>query len=295
VGIFRRRRRDNPFEARGDWFKGALHARAPEPSDPSTLAALVRAYAERHFAFVFVTGLTDGPPPEAAGQKVVVLPGFEASLREGEPWREFRFVGLGSAKRPDGDFASPGELLKAVRASAPFTMLAHPCLSNLSGREIAALEGLDAIEIYNRLADTRGRGSSGYALDWCLGAARRLGAVAVDDADDPADAGRAWVMLRAKRCEPGCIVEALRGGRFYSSCGPEVFDVRVRRTAIDVRTSPCRCIRFICDDLKGRRIEAPPGETIAGAEYRFRGGEGVIRIECVDADGRQAWTNPLYF
>jgi hypothetical protein len=62
-----------------------------------------------------------------------------------------------------------------------------------------------------------------------------------------------------------------------------------------VKCSPCRVIRFICDNLRGKRFAAGEGDALREAAYLYRGGESVIRIECEDAEGRTAWTNPLYF
>ena len=35
-----------------------------------------------------------------------------------------------------------------------------------------------------------------------------------------------------------------------------------------------------------------PGETITEATHRLTGHEEYLRVECVDAQGRSAWTNP---
>ena len=39
---------------------------------------------------------------------------------------------------------------------------------------------------------------------------------------------------------------------------------------------------------------APEGELLERAEFRLRGGETYLRVECVDARGRTAWSNPAF-
>ena len=100
-------------------------------------------------------------------------------------------------------------------------------------------------------------------------------------------------MVDAEAFTGDAVLDALSAGAFYSSCGP---DVRVRRNGntIEAVTSPCRTIAFIADRQKGRRIVAAAGQSLERAEYVLKGVERYVRVECVDAEGRRAWSNPIY-
>jgi L-2-hydroxyglutarate oxidase LhgO len=46
--------------------------------------------------------------------------------------------------------------------------------------------------------------------------------------------------------------------------------------------------------LISKGIRVAPGETIAEAEYRLTGQECCLWAACTDAEGRTAWTNPIF-
>ena len=44
----------------------------------------------------------------------------------------------------------------------------------------------------------------------------------------------------------------------------------------------------------GSTVIAESDEGLCRAEFALRGDETYIRLECVDAQGKTAWTNPIY-
>jgi hypothetical protein len=140
-----------------------------------------------------------------------------------------------------------------------------------------------------------GRGCSEYQWDWALGAGRRIAGVAVDDCHGFDDVGKGWVTVKSEELSAEGLINALSKGMFYSSCGPEIRALRVSPAGIEVETSPCRSIAFVADRQAGKYCVADPDASgLALAAYRFRGKETYVRVEIVDAQGRKAWSNPIY-
>jgi hypothetical protein len=90
---------------------------------------------------------------------------------------------------------------------------------------------------------------------------------------------------------------SIREGCFYSSTGPTIEAIELVGEGPDqlhVRCSPCQSIIFVGAGYRGRRFEAPDGETIAEATYELHPSMKYCRVECRAADGTTAWTNPVF-
>lgn len=89
-------------------------------------------------------------------------------------------------------------------------------------------------------------------------------------------------------------MKAIKGGLFYSSCGPEIIGLHVADDTVSVECSPVVMVNFICDLSKGKSFQAEEEGFLTGAEFKLRGEEKYLRVECIDQTGRKAWTNPLF-
>ncbi len=223
-------------------------------------------------------------------------------------------------------------VVDAIREQGGEATIAHPYWSGLTLEEVAAVRGHLAIEVYN--ADTEvhiGRGVSSALWDDLLTRGIETWGIAVDDCHRPAhDSLRGWTVVRAADRSASAIIAALRAGHFYASCGPEIHDVSVEfwETAttdqgtpytgrVLVRCSPVRTVSLMADPTKGGRINAgtfgmarnarrlrtrsghgpegiPDGELLTGSEFFLTGQERYVRVQVEDAQGRCAWTNPLF-
>ncbi len=88
---------------------------------------------------------------------------------------------------------------------------------------------------------------------------------------------------------------SLRDGLFYSSWGPAFHEVRVTDGEVIARTSPVKEINFIGQRWAGQSFSAPQGSTLSEAAFRLGGREQYLRVECRDAEGRWAYSNPIFF
>jgi hypothetical protein len=128
---------------------------------------------------------------------------------------------------------------------------------------------------------------------------RAMWGLACDDAHyhlnehRPVDTCGAWIMAKAESLTLENVLAAIRKGEFYSSTGPVIENVSITNGVIRVDCSPVRIINFIANQGRGERFTAPFERRLTHAEYKIRGPEKFIRIECVDFQGKTAWTNPV--
>jgi hypothetical protein len=199
------------------------------------------------------------------------------------------------------DFAAPSgsetgpELARRARAAGAFIGMAHPSASLLTALDAESLDAAHSVEVYNALSDRENRGDSWHLADVLLNRGHRLTTYAADDAhlqpQDPPPR-QAWVHVRAETLDPDALLTALKAGHFYSSTGPELYDVRIEGEVIVVRCSPATKI-LLTGGHPGAELAQGTDLTECALPWAlFRGGHCRITVE--DATGRRAWTNPMY-
>ncbi len=284
-----------PFAAPGNWYRGALHVHTTGSDGREPPEEVVRRYHESGYHFVVLTDhdrLTRCEAPEG----MLVLPGIELGCNSGPPDKYWHFVGVGIDTEPAKKLESPEDIAEFLKRRAKFTTLGHPYWSQLSGEDVRLMADCDAMEVHNTVCQLASRGASEQPWDHVLSSGARLNAVAVDDSHQkPNDLGRGWVMVKASELSADAIYAALRNGHFYASTGPEIHDWNRLEDAIRVQTSPCRTISFMCNTWYGQRFDAEPDQTFTEATYFIQGPEVYLRVQVTDADGKRAWTNPIYF
>jgi len=89
------------------------------------------------------------------------------------------------------------------------------------------------------------------------------------------------------------ILEALEDGRFYSSCGPEIYNFYVEDDVAVVECSEVVKVWFQCD-MHPTRPETAGGALMTGARWKLNNDYKYIRVTVIDKDGNYAWTNPIF-
>jgi hypothetical protein len=188
---------------------------------------------------------------------------------------------------------SAQQLVDQAKAAGGEVVLAHPYWCGRTVEQINALDGLLAIEVYNSTCRHIGKADSSVVWDYVLAAGNLLPAVAVDDVHRTDDLFGGWTMLRAREATSEAVMEALRQGAFYASCGPEILDFGYENGAYFLRCSPVVEISFIGRGAQGRSVRAAPGQTLHEALWTAGPDLPYIRAMVTDAAGRRAWTPPL--
>jgi len=297
---------NNPFSAAGRWYKGNLHTHTI--NSDGVLSAQQMAYLYQRSGYDFLSITDHGRLTEVQGLSnpdFLIISGEEISVGTSEVGTTFHLVAINIKEEipvKEDCQESPQRVIDLVRAQGGEAILGHPYWSLLSVHDILPLEGYLGLEVYNTSCFySIAKGHSLTHWDDLLTRGRRPLGFATDDAHwhfsdhRPNDACGAWIMVKAPKLSLEDILGAVREGLFYASNGPEIRDLRIQGSEIHVDTSPVRAINFIANLDLGERFTALKSDTLTNAAFKVRGKEKYVRIECVDAEGKTAWSNPIFF
>jgi predicted metal-dependent phosphoesterase TrpH len=321
-------RLSNPFAEGGAWLKAALHNHSAASDGELAPEAHV---AHHEWAGFDVVALTDHwtLTRVASTERLLVLTGAELAVDPLGPGRYTEILAIGIEELPEdpgGDRAHWGPIdnylfktFPDLSAAAGYitgqggaAYVAHPYWSGLPPHVVLDARGLTGIELFNGGAQREnGRGDSSYVWDLALEDGRELTAIATDDAHHPGfDIGDAWTMVRAEERSAPAVLDALRRGHTYASCGPAIHDVRRDGESVEVRCDPCRSVVFQSRYELGWAVRSDHRNREEGARVLERDDRGMVvrarfepppgtpdlpylRVVVTDAEGRAAWTNPV--
>jgi hypothetical protein len=292
----------NPFALPGRWYKGNLHTHTTGSDGTLDANAVAARYREAGYDFLALTDHDAITSLECGREResFLVLPGAEISARrENGQHVDVLCFGLSEAapvpERPTAEAAA-----EWARQAGGECLIAHPHLSQITPEELCSWPGALGIEVFNASCHYAfGKGYSCALWDTVLSRGQPAWGFASDDSHHhfndhrPDDLCQAWVSVRAPRLGRTALLGALRRGHFYSSWGPAIEALEVTDDRVKVRTSPVKVINFLAPGFAGESFTAVAKTTITEAEYRLRGSESYLRIECWDAAGRGAWSNPV--
>lgn len=186
------------------------------------------------------------------------------------------------------------DLARRAAEAGAFIALAHPHWSQLSLEDGLSVEVAHAVEVYNnKSAIEVDRGDGLVLFDAMLHAGRRVFAIASDDSHwHEHDAFAGWIMVKAAENTPEALLAALKRGAFYASQGPEILAVARDGDDLVVRCSPARSV-ILAGPLGWRQRVLGQGLTEARLPLEAERG-GWRRLIVRDAEGRRAWSNPLW-
>lgn len=294
-----------PFSQPGNWYKGNLHSHSTVSDGLLPPEKVIDFYRSHGYHFLALTEHRLHTPGELiAPGEFITLGGIELDGYE-EGAGMYHLVGLGQRRAPDmhieGSTSMQGAV-EALRAEGGIVYLAHPYWSGQMSRDLLGLKGCFGLEVWNSGCEVWDcKGISTVHWDDLLASGHLLGGVAADDChwwEGREDAGLGWVWVRAESLTPEAILTSLERGWFYASTGPQIHDVRLEGDRVHVRCSPVVSVDFIGNGPMGRRVLAPAGASLTEADYTLEASwsfqtPAYLRVACVDAQGRWAWSNPL--
>ncbi len=297
--------RQAAFDAPGRFLKGNLHCHTTRSDGSGTPEMVIRVFESAGFDFL---ALTDhriyNYQNFAPGSDLLILPAMELDANIPDPGVHcVHIVSVGPETGngfsqdqvfPSLQISHTGEaqaLIDQVAAAGNLPILCHPEWSGTGVSEIEEMHGFSLMEIWNSGCVVED-GLDSHAAYWdellCHG--RRVYGVATDDGHAVCQHGLGFIRVKAEKNVPA-ILQALKAGAFYASCGPEIYDFYVEDGVANVICSPVSRIRFRHFRVPYREIS---GADMRAGQIKVRPGSSYIRAEVVDAQGRQAWTNPIF-
>lgn len=303
--------RQAAFESCTKMLKGGLHCHTTRSDGKGTPEEVEHYHAAHGYDFLALTdhrvyNRTDYAPD--AG--LLIIPGmeFDATFdNAADGFRCFHTVCLGlnddSNGFADGEEFQSGKVknqfdfqqyLDWIHSKNNITFYCHPEWSSTPARYFDKLVGEFAMEVWNSgcVIDNDMDYNAPY-WDEMLGLGHKIWGVAVDDGHPMTQHCNGWVMVNAEK-NVKSVLDALLRGAYYSSCGPEIKDFYIEDGVAHVECSPCAKVLFHSDRHPTRKEQSASGETITHACIDLRDNYKYVRACVVDADGKRAWTNPIF-
>ena len=300
--------RQNAFGGTEKMLKGGLHCHTTRSDGRGTPEEVIRLHAAKGYDFLALTDHRIYNRRNFAPEtNLTILPGMEVDayltdIAHGS--RCFHTVCIGPDDETNGfaqdDTVEGGSVscqqeyqpyLDQIHQKNNLTIYCHPEWSGTPARYFDQLQGNFAMEIWNSGSVIENSMDANAAYwDELLGEGIRIFGVATDDGHSMEHHGHGWVMVRSANHVPD-ILQALQQGAFYSTCGPVIRDFYVDNGVAHLSCEPCEQIQFLSD---AHPTVVFRDNGITDAELDLEGNYGYVRCSIIDADGRRAWTNPIF-
>ncbi|MFB3891040.1 MAG: PHP domain-containing protein [Phycisphaerae bacterium] len=292
----------NPFEIPGKWYKANFHTHTTTSDGQVTVQERVAQYRRAGYGVLAITD--HNATNDVAGmsdRKMLVISGIEYHPLSPTPYR-YHLVGLNV---PHGfafaDADNAVACIAEVRKAGGESILAHPSWTGQAFEDFRGLpleDGLIAMEVYNATCDRHGRASSESEWAIALDHGWVLPIVGTDDAHCAGtdDVCECWTWLRMPALDVPHVLEAIRTGACYASCGPKISFFGVKDGKVSIRCSPAAKINFSGTPGCGRRrrVDAPKTITSFAMDLADVAKWTYMRAVVTDHAGRRAWTNPIF-
>jgi hypothetical protein len=293
-----------PFSLPGRFLRGNTHSHTTHSDGALPLEHVVQRYKESGYDFLAITDhflpaygfpLTDARPYQT--ERFTPISGVELHAPRTANSALWHITALGlpydfPPRRDDED--GPALARRAAQAGA-FITLVHPAWYSLSLEDAATIEVAHAVEIYNHGCQImHDKGDGAYLLDGLLDRGHRMWATAVDDAHFKSpDFGAAWLQLKSASRESRDIVQALKDGHFYSTQGPEIHSAAMDDEWLEIECSSVASVLVVgCGYLMAHQFAT--SLTRARISLAPLAQSPWLRVVLTGADGRRAWTNPVW-
>jgi predicted metal-dependent phosphoesterase TrpH len=300
-----------PFSLPGRFWHGNLHTHSTLSDGVLPVEEVVSRYKSMGYDFVAMTEHFihhfQWPIADTRGlrsDEFTTLIGAElhAPITSAKELWHIVAVGLPLDFAPASDRETGPQIAKRAMDAGAFVAIAHPAWSRYTIEDGRALSFADAVEIYNHgCAVENDLGDGTYLLDQLLNEGHRLSAIATDDAHfRTLDHFGGMVNVKAERNDPESLLSALKAGAFYSTQGPELRDIRMAGSLIEIDCSPVDSITVLCGNS---RTCVEFGRAVSHARFDLKKLESGwlgqlkspwIRVAIIDHAGKRAWSNPIW-
>ncbi|MCY3710373.1 MAG: CehA/McbA family metallohydrolase [Caldilineaceae bacterium] len=295
-----------PFANPGRFWKGNLHTHSTRSDGTQPPQEVCRLYEQGGYDFIALTDhfleqygfpVTDTRPFRSEAFTTIIGAELHSgAIENGSPWHIVA-AGLPLDFAPTAPEESGAQLAARAMQAGAFVGIAHPHWYTLTAADVDALGPAHAVEVYNGVAaDANDRAESWHILDVLLDRRQRYFGYAADDAhltDNYHDFRRGWVQVKAEALSPEALLTALKAGAFYSSTGPEIYDIDLTPgQRLTVHCSPAERI-FLTG--VGSAAQRAWGNGLTSAEFDLSDWSShYCRVTVRDRRGGRAWSNPIW-
>lgn len=285
------------YDTSRKWFKGNTHIHSIASDGGKNFKELAELYSSAGYDFLFRTDhwVTSDIGKDKEKYPLLWIDGIELDGKD-HAGAYFHVVCLGRVtdiRREDGFEVG----LNSARRQGAIAILAHPHWCGNSLEDCVRLP-FDGVEVYNHVCRwLNGKSDGSVHWDAALNHNPDVIAFSVDDAhlrpEHPGWNG-GWIMVNAGKCTRKAILDAIRCGNYYSSCGPEIKSLSFDGTELHVTTSPVQFARIVGPGFNGSRKGDFDGRLMTSASFPVPADWKYVYLEIEDKEGRRAWTNNLF-
>jgi hypothetical protein len=293
-----------PFSGPGQFYRGNLHSHSTNSDGKLSVQEVCQRYREAGYDFVALTehfmARFDFPVSDTRSCRsedfttLIAAELHQGKIQVGEPWHILAVgIPLDFARPSAGEDAR--QIAQRAADAGAFIGLVHPSWYGLTIEDARLIDCAHAVEVYNHGSEIEvERGEDWNFCDQLLNEGRRLSGFATDDAHTLGhDAFGGWVQVRAEALEPEALLQSLKAGRYYSSQGPEIYDISLEDGEIRVACSVAVAISL---QGRGAKSDYVLGEALKSATFPTKKFEDAwVRVTVRDKDGKKAWSNPVWF
>jgi len=285
------------YDTAANWYKGNTHLHSTESDGGCDFQELATLYHSADYDFLCRTDHWVPSDAEADDESypLLWLDGVELNGRD-HTGANFHVVCLGRLEGiAEEDGLEAG--LRSAREQGALTILAHPHWIGNSFEDSRRWE-FDGVEVYNHVCHwLNGKGNGLVHWEAALMENHDTLGFAVDDAhlrpEHPGWNG-GWIVVNAAECTAAEIVDGIRRGNFYSSCGPEFHSITFDGEQVQATMSPVSFARLVGPRSDGQRIGYFDGRLFDTVSFPVPREWRYAYLEIEDREGRRAWTNPLF-
>ena len=300
------------FSAAGKFHRGNLHTHSTGSDGVLSPQEVCRRYQAEGYDFIALTdhfvGLFDYPITDTAAFRndhFTTIHGAELHTGTMENGHLWHIVAAGLPHdftppnaphfRPVKGSESAASIAQRARDAGAFVAIAHPHWSGMSEADALTITAAHAVEIYNHgcIVDND-RGEGFMTLEHLLNRGRKLNMIATDDAHfNTPDFFGGWVMVKATQNSPEALLAALKAGEYYSSTGPQINDIRVSDTGVEV---DCSSAATIIVQGQGTSMATLHGQSMTTGSLSLERLTDTpwVRVTIIDRAGKRAWSNPIW-
>lgn len=302
------------IDEKNQYLKGNLHTHTNLSDGKYAVSEVLNIYSKNGYDFIGITDHDLYYEGVSSLNGMLIIPGQEVSCNYvGDERCKGAYVHF-SCFQKDGRPAEPmqyrdtkelQERIDSLKRKYRLVQFNHPLFSvmfaRLSDEEIGLLDGYDLLEIYNHkdFRNETGMFSAELLVRRMLNADKRPLLTAGDDFHGPYKQtkndyfGGGFIMVNAEKNEES-ILRAIENGNFYPSTGPLISDYRRAGDRLQIKTSQVKNIIFYSNVRRCKNIMADDGGDISFGEYDIRSDDRYVWAKIVDAEGKTAWTQPIY-
>ena len=285
------------YDTSGRWLKGNTHIHSTASDGGKTFPEIAELYSAAGYDFLFRTDhwAASDCAGDGADYPLLWLDGIEIDGQD-QTGSSFHTVCLGRVagiRKEEGFEAG----LASARRQGAVLIAAHPFWMGNSFEDCLRWD-FDGVEVYNHVCRWL-NGKSGALPHWnaMLGKNPNTLAFSADDAhlseNHPGWNG-GWIMVNAKHCAAEGIMESIRRGNFYSSCGPVIESISMEQNVLRLKTSPVQFARLAGSGSRGSRLGSFGGDRMTEINFEIPSDWEYAYVEIEDENGLRAWTNGLF-